>query len=156
MENKRSTSFSTIPSYRYDGLCDYGDLCSSSLPGRPHSYSNEILRWSKKELEAYQKSIEDDACSQYRETISSPLSYSYLNGKDPPLKIINFVYDSPTKMTPLSPSAEEDPNLVVPDTPEEVLVCKAKKTPKKGCYDCKAFIFMFFNFIVENNRKFGL
>ena len=110
---------------------DYGDLCSCSLHGRPHSYSNEILRWSKKELEAYQKSIEDDACSQYRETISFPLSYSYLNGKDPPLKIVNFVYDSPTKMTPSSSFVEEDPNLVVPDTPEEVLVARAKKTPKK-------------------------
>ena len=113
---------------------DYGDLCSCSLHGRPHSYSNEILRWSKKELEAYQKSIEDDACSQYRDTVYSPLSYSYLNGKDSPLKIVNFVYDSPTKMTPSSLFVEEDPNLVVPDTPEEVLVARAKKNPKKRCW----------------------
>ena len=68
-----------------------------------------------------------------RDYSSEPLSYSYLNGKDPPLKIVNFVYDSPTKMTPSSPSVEEDPNLVVPDTPEEVLVARAKKNPKKRC-----------------------
>ena len=87
MENKRSTSFLTVPSSLYDGLCDYGDLCSCSLHGQPHSCSNEILRWSKKKLKAYQKSIEDDASSMYRETSSSPPSYSYFNEKEPLLKI---------------------------------------------------------------------
>ena len=90
MENKRSTGSSTIFSSLYDGLCDYGDLCS-----------------------------------QYRETSSSP-----------PLKIVNLVYDSPTKMTPLSPPVEEHQNLDKdPDTPEKVLAARAKKKkkPKKRC-----------------------
>ena len=125
MENKRSTSSSTIPSSLYNGLYDYGDLCSCSLHGRPHSYSNEILTWSKKELEAYQKSIEDDASSMYSETSSSP-SYSYLNEKEPPLKIVKWVYYSPTKMSPSNPPFEEHQNLEVPDTSEEVLVARAK------------------------------
>ena len=40
---------------------------------------------------AYQKSIEDDASSMYRKTSSSPFPYSYLNEKEPPLKIVSGV-----------------------------------------------------------------
>ena len=69
----------------------------------------------------------------YCETSSSPPSYLYLNGKEPPLKIVNLVYDSPTKMTPSSPPVEEHQNLVVLDTPEEVLVAREEKNPKKSC-----------------------
>ena len=154
MENKRSTSFSTILSSLYDGPCNYGDLCSCSLHGRPHSYSNEILRWSKKELETYQKSIEDDASSMYHETSSSPPSYSY---QEPPLKIVNLVYDSSIKMTPSSPPVEKHQNLVVPAILEEELAARAKKkTLKNVVDDCKTFMFMPFNFITENNQIFGL
>ena len=106
MENDESKSDSTIPSYLYDGLCDYGELCSCSLNGRSHSYSNEILKWSKKDLEAYQKVLEDDATSVYHE--SPPTS-----------PIVEKVLE------------EDDINLVVPDTPEDVIASRAKLNPKK-------------------------
>ena len=106
MENNESKSDSTIPSYLYDGLCDYGELCSCSLHGRSHSYSDEILKWSKKDLEAYQKVLEDDATSVYNE---SP----------PTFPIVEKVLE------------EDDINLVVPDTPEDVIASRAKLNPKK-------------------------
>ena len=43
-----------------------------------------------------------------------------------------MVYDSPTKMSPSSPLVEKHQNLVVPNTPEEVLVAKAKKKTLKN------------------------
>ena len=92
----------------------------------------------------------------YCETSSSPPSYSCLNEKEPPLKIVKWVYDSPTKMSPSSPPVEEHRNLVVPDTLEEVLATRAKKTLKNALDDCKTFMFMLFYFIAENNRIFGL
>ena len=68
MENNESKIDSLIPSFLYDGLYEYGKFCSCSFHGRSHSYSNEILRWSKEDLEACQKSLEDDATSIYHES----------------------------------------------------------------------------------------
>ena len=116
MDKKTSSSSSTIPSYLYDGLCEYGELCSCSMHGLSHSYSNEILRWSKKELEAYQKVLEDDACSK-------------LPG-DPPVNI-KFVLESPSKSPPKTPPVEEEENKVVLDTPEELISARAKQNLKK-------------------------
>ena len=116
MACKSSSSSSSIPSYLYKGLCEYGELCSCSIHGLSHSYSNEILRWSKKELEAYQKVLEDDACSKLR--------------GEPPVKI-KFVFYSPTKTPPKTPPVEDDDDKQVPDTPEEVLTARAKENPKK-------------------------
>ena len=116
MYKKPSSSSSSIPSHLYNGLCEYGELCSCSIHGLSHFYSNEILRWSKKELEAYQKVLEDDACSKMR--------------GDPPVKI-KFVFDSPSKTPPQTPPVEDDDVKVVPDTPEEVISARAKQNPKK-------------------------
>ena len=117
MENNESKSDSTIPSYLYDGLCDYGELCSCSLHGRSHSYSNEILKWSKKDLKAYQKVLEDDATSVYHES--------------PPTSPI--VEKEPSQLYPLTLTnvKEDEINLVVPNIPEDVIASRAKLNPKK-------------------------
>ena len=129
MENNKSNSDSSIPSSLYDGLCEYGEFCSCSFHGHPHSYSNEILRWSKKKLEAYHKSLEDDATSFYHE--SSPSSLAVEN--DPPLKNVGWLFDSPSELDPSSPPnvKEDQPDLVVADTPEDVIAFRAKLNPKK-------------------------
>ena len=84
MKNNKSKS-STVPTSLYDSLCEYGEFCSCSFNGRPHSYSNEILRWSKTELRAYHKSLEDDAMSFYLERSYSP-PFSPAVEKEPPPK----------------------------------------------------------------------
>ena len=119
MENNESKSDSSIPSFLYDGLCDYGEFCSCSFHGRSHSYSNEILRWFKKNLEAYHKSLENDVTSIYHE--SRPLSPAV--EKEPPSTIVEWLFDSPSK--------EDQLDLVVPDTPEHPIAFRAKINPKK-------------------------
>ena len=129
MDNNESKSDSTIPSYLYDGLCDYGELCSCSLHGRSYSYSNEILKWSKKDLEAYQKLLEDDAKSVYHE---SPPTSPFVE-KEPTPMIIECMCDSPSELNPLTPTnvQKDEINLVVPDTTEDVITSRAKLNPKK-------------------------
>ena len=65
----------------------------------------------------------------YRENKFSPPS-SPLNEKELPLKIVKWLYDSPTKMSPSSLPVEDQQNLVFPYTPEEVLASRVKKTLK--------------------------
>ncbi|XP_057539859.1 uncharacterized protein LOC130817909 [Amaranthus tricolor] len=104
--SRKSTHRSRRPPHAQPSLCDYGELCSCSLNGRSHSYSNEILMGSKKDLEAYQKVFEDDATSVYNE--SPPTS-----------PIVEKVL------------VEDDINLVVPNTSEDVIASRAKLNPKK-------------------------
>ena len=133
MENNESKSDSSIPSFLYDGLCDYGEFCSCSCSFHDcsYSYSNEILRWSKKDLEAYHNSLEDDATSMYLE---SPPSSPAVE-KEPPLPttIVEWMFDSPFELNPSSPpnSKEDQLDLVVHDTPEDVIASRAKLNPKK-------------------------
>ena len=126
MENVESKSDSTIPSYLYDGLCDRGEFCSCSIKGRSHSYSNEILRWTKKDLESYQKAIEDDVISRFRDPTPSPTVEEEL-----PSTILEYFLESPSDEIPSTPSLieEDNENLVVPDTPEEVIASRGKKKP---------------------------
>ena len=128
MENK-SNSGSSIPSSLYDGLCDCGEFCSCSFHGRPHSYSNKILKWSKKELEAYDKSLEDEATSFYHE---SPPSSPAVE-KELPTKIVEWLFDSPSELDPSSPTnvRKDQLDLVAPDTPEDLIASRAKLNPKK-------------------------
>ena len=145
MENNESKSDSTIPSYLYDALCDYSELCSYSLHGRSRSYSNEILKWSKKELEAYHKSLQDDATSLYHE--SPPTSPSV--EKEPTPIIVEWMFDSPSELNPLTPTnvKEDQINLVIPDTPEDVIAFRAKLNAKNVSDDCKVvLIFRLFFF----------
>ncbi|CAO2814842.1 unnamed protein product [Amaranthus hypochondriacus] len=119
MKNNDTNSDSTIPSYLYGGLCEYGESCSCSIHGISHSYSNEILRWSKKELEAYHKVLQDDATSVFRGSESPPDSPSVEN-------------EPKNEVNPSTPTnEEEESNLVVPDTPEDVIASRAKVNPKK-------------------------
>ena len=94
-----------------------------------HSYSNEILRWFKKDLEAYHNSLEDDATSIHHE---SPPSLPVVE-EEPPRTIVEWLFDSPSKLNSLSsPNVKEDQlNLVVPYTPEDVIASRAKTNPKK-------------------------
>ena len=128
--------------FLYDGLYEYGEFCFFSFHGRPHSYSNEILRWSKKDLEAYQKSLEDDATSIYHE--SSPSSPAV--EKEPPPTIVEWLFDSPFELDPSSPSnvKEDQLDLVVPGTPEDVIAPRAKLNPKNVFDDSKVDLFSFF------------
>ena len=121
MKNNESKSDSSIPSFLYDGLCEYGEFCSCSFHRRSHSYSNEILRWSKKDLEAYHKSLEDDATSTFHESPSSSPS------------VVEWLYDSPSELNPSSsPNVKkEQADLVVPDTPEDVIAFRVKTNPEK-------------------------
>lgn len=128
MTTVESKSDSTIPSYLYDGLCDRGEFCSCSINGRSHSYSNEILKWTKKDLEAYQKAMEDDATSRFRDSTPSPNVEEEL-----PQSVLEYYLESPSHVNPSTPSKihEDQVNLVVPDTPEEVIASRGKKNPKK-------------------------
>ena len=83
----------SIPSFLHDGHCDYGEFYSCSFHGRSHSYSNEILRWSKMDLEAYHMFLEDDATSIYHESLPSSPSVE----KEPPPTITEWLFDSPSK-----------------------------------------------------------
>ena len=129
MENNESNSASSIPSFLYDGLCEYGEFCSCSCSfhGRSHLYLNEILRWSKKDLEAYHMSLEDDATSTYHESLPSSPSVE----KEPPPTIVEWLFNSPSKLNPSSsPNMKEDQlDLVVPDTLEDVIASRAKLNP---------------------------
>ena len=129
MENNKSKSDSTIPSYLYDGLCEYSEFCSCSLHSRSHSYLNEILKQSKKELEAYHKFLEDDATSLYHESLPTSPSVE----KEPTPIIVEWMCDSPSELNPLTPTnvKEDQINLVVLDTPEDVIASWAKLNPKK-------------------------
>ena len=129
MENNKSKSDSSIPSFLYDGLWDYGEFCSYSFHGRSHSYSNEILKWSKEDLEAYHKSLEDEATSMRHE---SPPSFASVEKKPPPT-IVEWMFDSPFELNPSSsPNVKKDQlDLVVPDSPEDIIASKATLNPKK-------------------------
>ena len=118
-----------FPSFLYDGLCEYGEFCSFFFHGRSHSYSNEILRWSKKDLEAYHKSLKDDATSMYYE---SPPSFPSVEKESPPT-IVEWMFDSPFELNPSSPPnmKEDQLDLVVLDTYEDVIASRAKLNPKK-------------------------
>ena len=79
-----------------------------------------------------QRENEDDATSLYRENSCSPPS-SPLIEKEPPMKIVKWLCNSPTEINPLSlPILNEDhkKNLVVPDTFEDVIAFRAKINPK--------------------------
>jgi hypothetical protein len=130
MENDESHSDSTIPSYLYEGLCLNGKCCSCSYNGRSHSYSGEILRWTKKDLLSYQKAIEDDAISRFRDILPSTTPEEEL-----PSYVLEYFKDSPyiSEEKPKTPvkSEEDIENLVVPDTPEEIITSRVVKNPKK-------------------------
>ena len=83
--------------------------------GHSYSYSNEILRWSKKDLEAYHKSLEDDATSIYQESLPSSPTVE----KQPPPTIVEWLFDSPSELDPSSPPnvKVDQLDLVVPYTP---------------------------------------
>ena len=83
----------------------------------------------KKNLEAYHKSLEDDATSMYHE--SPP--FSPFVEKKPPPTIVEWMFDSPSELNPSTPpNAKEDQlDLVVPDTSEDVIASRAKLKPKK-------------------------
>ena len=123
MEKDESKSDSTIPSYLYDGLCERGEFCSCSIKGRSHSYSNEILRWTKR----YQKAIEDDAISRFRDPTPSTVE------EELPSTVLEYFLESPSDEIPSTPSKieEDNENLVVPDTPEDVIASRGEKNPKK-------------------------
>ena len=128
MENDESKTDSTIPSYLYDDLCDRGEFCSCSIKGRSHCYSNEILRWTKKDLESYQKAMEDDTISRFRDSTPSPNVEEEL-----PESVLEYFLESPSYDKPSTPSKidEDKDNLVVPDTPEDVIASRGEKNPKK-------------------------
>src|SRR5688572_6363260 len=101
MEKDESKSDSTIPSYLYDGLCENGEFCSCSIDGKSHSYSGEILRWTKKDLLSYQKAIADDAISRFRDPTPSRTVEEEL-----PSSVLEYFLDSPSKSQekPTTPS----------------------------------------------------
>ena len=74
-------------------------------------------------------SLEDDATSTYYESLSSS---PYVE-KEPPPTIDEWLFDSPSKLNPSSsPNVKEDQlDLVVSDTPEDVIASRAKTNPKK-------------------------
>ena len=111
MEKNESKSDYAIPLYLYDGLCEYGRFCFCSFYDRSHSYSNVILRWSKKDLETYHMSHEDDATSTYYESLPSSPSVE----KEPPSTIVEWLFGSPSKLNLSSSSnmKEDQLDLVV-------------------------------------------
>ena len=142
MENNESKSDSSIPSFLYDGLCEYGEFCSCSFHRRSHSYLNEILKWSKNDLQAYHKSLEDDATSIYHE---SPPSSPFVE-KEPPPTIVEWLFDSSFESNPSSPAnvKEDQLDFVVLDTPEDIIASRAKLNPKNVFDDSKVVLFSFF------------
>ena len=82
----------------------------------------------KKELEAYHKSLEDDALCIMNLHQTSPSVE-----KEPTPIIVEWMCDSPSELNPLTPTnvKEDQINLVVLDTPEDVIASWAKLNPKK-------------------------